>query len=171
MHKLRELHKDKSQYQQQRAVSGRMITDIEMNGTVRGAVEEFNLCTNLRENDALSAECIRSFPSVAVSAQNWLHRLHVELGEVSDTQVTAIVPPSKRPHIKCRKTIPHMDIYGFRALDTPFGNLCAFEFLRYWTAEALEPPSRSDPKPPVQSGQTRGDSSSVRRRSKVVRRR
>ena len=88
-----------------------------------------------------------SFPSAAVSAQNWLHRLQVGIGEVSEMQVTAIVPPNKKPHIRCRKTIPYMDTYGFRALDTPFGHLCAFEFLRYWTAEALEPPSRLDPKP------------------------
>ena len=35
-------------------------------------------------------------------------------------------------------------MYGYRALDTPFGNPSAFEFLRYWTAEALGPPSSSD---------------------------
>ena len=68
MQKLRELHKGKSEFQQQRAVSGRMITDIEMNGTVRGAVEAFHLCTNLHEGDVLFADCIRSFPSVTVDA-------------------------------------------------------------------------------------------------------
>ena len=31
--------------------SGRMITDLEMNGTVRGAVEEFNLASSLRHGD------------------------------------------------------------------------------------------------------------------------
>ena len=99
MQKLRELHKGKSVFEQQRAVSGRMITDIEMNGTVRGAVEEFHLCTNLHEYDALFAECIRSFPTVTVDAQNWLHRLEVELERVSDMEVTTMVLPSKKSHI------------------------------------------------------------------------
>ena len=83
MQKLREFNQDKSDYQKQRAVSGRMITDIEMNGTVRGAVEEFNLCTNLHGNDALFAECIRSFASVTTDAQNWLYRLQVETDKVA----------------------------------------------------------------------------------------
>ena len=144
MHKLRELHQGKSEYQQQRAVSGRMITDIEMNGTIRGAVEEFHLCTNLHEYDAMFAECIRSFPTVSIDAQNWLYRLTLETDKVSDMLVTAMVPPAKKPQVRSRKTIPHMDIYGFRALNTPFGNLSAFEFFRYWTAEALGPPSSLD---------------------------
>jgi len=121
-----------------------MITYIEMNGTIRGAVEEFHLCTNLHKNDALFAECIRSFPHVTVDAQKWLHRLEMEIERVAEMQVTAMVPPAKKPQIRSRKTIPHMDIYGFRALNTPFSRLSAFEFLRYWTAEALDPPSNSD---------------------------
>ena len=39
MQKLRQLHKRKSEYQQQRDMAGRMVTDMEMKGTVRGAVE------------------------------------------------------------------------------------------------------------------------------------
>ena len=39
---LRNRVEGKTPQQQQRAVSGRMITDIEMNGTIRGAVEEYN---------------------------------------------------------------------------------------------------------------------------------
>ena len=61
MQRLRELHKGKSEYQQQRAVSGRMITGIEMNGTVRGAVEEIHLCTNPRGNDAVFGESMQAF--------------------------------------------------------------------------------------------------------------
>ena len=41
-----------------------MITDIEMNGTARGAVETFNLCSNLRSKDALVAECVRRLPGL-----------------------------------------------------------------------------------------------------------
>ena len=147
MHKLREMHKGKSEFQQQRAVSGRMITDIEMNGTIRGAVEEFNLCTNLNPSDALFAECIRSFPTVNVDARSWLHRLEVETEQVSEMEITVMVLPTKKPHVRTRSTVPYMDIYGFRTLDAPFARLSAFEFLRYWTAEALGPPSQGDPRP------------------------
>ena len=45
-----------SKSQQLRAASGRMITDMEMNSTYRGAVEVFNLCRNLHSNDVLFAE-------------------------------------------------------------------------------------------------------------------
>ena len=79
MYTLRARVEGKSAYQQQRAVSGRMITDTEMNGTLRGAVEEFNLCINLRADDALFAECIRTYPSVHVDAQRWLYRVELEL--------------------------------------------------------------------------------------------
>jgi hypothetical protein len=90
-----------------------MITYIEMNGTIRGAVEEFHLCTNLHKNDALFAECIRSFPHVTVDAQKWLHRLEMEIERVAEMQVNAMVPPAKKPQSRSRKTIPHMDIYGW----------------------------------------------------------
>ena len=69
MYKLREKVRDQGQGKQQRSVSGRMITDIEMNSTLRGAVEEFNLCRNLRHNDVLFAECIRTYATVDVNAQ------------------------------------------------------------------------------------------------------
>ena len=60
MQKLRQLHKRKSEYQQQRAMSGRMVTDMEMKGTVRGAVEEFHLCMTLCENAVRpSTTCVR----------------------------------------------------------------------------------------------------------------
>ena len=47
--------------QQQRSGSGRMITDLEMNDTLRGAVEVSNLACHLRHNDVLFPECIRTF--------------------------------------------------------------------------------------------------------------
>ena len=112
MQKLRELHKYKSEYQQKRAVSGRMITDIEMNGTVRGAVEEFHLCTNLHQTDVLFAESIRSFPTIIVDAQIWLHRLEVELEHVSEMYITAMVPPARRPQMRSRQKQSHTWIFS-----------------------------------------------------------
>ena len=55
-----------------------MITDLEMNGTYRGAVEIFNLCRHLHPQDVLMAECIRTFDTTIVDGRSWLHRLDVE---------------------------------------------------------------------------------------------
>ena len=62
-----------------RSSSGRMITDLEMNNTLRGAVETFNLARHLRREDVLFAECVRTFTTQDVDARAWLHRLHLEL--------------------------------------------------------------------------------------------
>ena len=112
MYKLRERQEGKSEFEQQRGVSGRMITDIEMNGTLRGAVEEFNLCMNLRATDVLFAECIRNFPTVHVDAQQWMHRLEVELERVGEMQVSIYIPPTKKPHVRTNRSKPPLvDMY------------------------------------------------------------
>ena len=61
MYNLREKIMNKSNAGKHRAVSGRMVTDLEMHGTYRGAVEISQLCRNLRSNDVLFAECFRTF--------------------------------------------------------------------------------------------------------------
>ena len=146
MHTLRERQHGKSQKQAQRAVSGRMITDIETNGTLRGAVEEFQLCINLRSNDVLFAECIRTFSTVHVDAQRWLHRLEVETLAMRGLASQTFVPPTKKPNFRSRGSkAPMLDIYAFRPLHgTPFALLSPFEFHQYWTAEALVAPSVFD---------------------------
>ena len=63
-----------SKSSQLRAVSGRLMTDLEMNSTFRGAVEVANLCRNLRANDVLFAECIRTFCGVTVNSRSWMYR-------------------------------------------------------------------------------------------------
>ena len=97
-----------------RLVSGRMITDIEMNGTVRGAVEVYNLARNIRPNDCLFAECIRTFATVDVDARAWLHRLEVELQNLREVAFVTYVPPSVRPHVRSNNCKPeYADMYGF----------------------------------------------------------
>ena len=149
MYILRAKTELKSDTQQQRAASGRMITYIEMNGTIRGAVEEFNLCVNLRANDVLFAECIRTFSTVNVNGQQWMHRLEFELQHRPVLTATVTVPPTRRPNKRSiRSKAPWVDIYGFRPLDgTPFAHLSPYEFLMYWCGEALAPPTRDDPAP------------------------
>ena len=119
-----------------------MTTDIEMNGTLRGAVEEFNLCVNLKANDVLFAECTRTFPTAHVNCQAWFHRLEVESSRCAEMAVTMLVPPSRRPNARSlRSKAPWVDLYGFRPLqNTPFALLSPFEFLRYWDIVAIGPP-------------------------------
>ena len=146
MYQLRDRIESNTAKKQFRQVTGRMVTDIEMNGTIRGAVEEVNLCTNLRQNDCLFAECIRSFPIVDVNAQQWLHRLSIELDNMAHLKAETYVPATKRPNIRTdRSKAPAVDVYGFRQLNTPFGLLAPFEFSQYWYAEpVMHPPFDED---------------------------
>ena len=60
MQQLQQLHKRKSEYQQQRATAGRMVTDIEKEGTVRCAQQELHLCMTLCEYDVRpTTTCVR----------------------------------------------------------------------------------------------------------------
>ena len=149
MHVLRNKNEGKSEFEQQRAVSGRMITDIETNGTLRGAVEQYNLTTNLRANDVLFAECIRTFATVMVNAQAWLHRLELELQKVVEMKVDTPVPRTKAPNRRSiHSKAPWVDLYGFRPLGGKrFPLLSPFEFLMYWEGEALTAPKRGDANP------------------------
>ena len=81
MHTLRaRFAKDRlSLRRQQRAVSGRMVTDLDMNGVFRGAAEQFNLASNLRRNDALFPECIRTFPTRFIDTQAFFYRLRLSI--------------------------------------------------------------------------------------------
>ena len=74
MHALRIRQVGKTEHQQQRAVSGRMLTEIEMNGTLRGAVEEANLCINLNPHDVLFAECVRTLATETLDFSPWFQR-------------------------------------------------------------------------------------------------
>ena len=67
---LRSKMAGKSKAQQLRAVSQRLITDLEMNSTYRGAVEVFNLCRQLNARDVLFAECIRTFDSRVIDGDH-----------------------------------------------------------------------------------------------------
>ena len=67
---LRNKTNDKDASAQHRAVSGRMITDLEMNGTYRRAVQITNLCRHLRHDDVLFAECTSTLASCQLYGRN-----------------------------------------------------------------------------------------------------
>ena len=69
---LRAKLQGKGKAAQVRAASGRLITDLEMNSTYRGAVEIFNLVRNLHPHDVLFAECIRTFSEYTIDGRAWL---------------------------------------------------------------------------------------------------
>ena len=146
MYALRARQKGATQRQQARAVSGRMITDIEMNGIARGAVEGVNLCANLSKNDALCQECIRTFQTVSLDGQRVLHRLALEEEQIKEVSGSVHVPSTRSPQCRSRASqAPVVDIYGYRNLDeTPFSHLSIYEFLRYWHAVPLLPPAKDD---------------------------
>ena len=76
---LRVKMKGRGKAAQLRAASGRLITDLEMNSTYRGAVEVFHLCRNLHAHDVLFAECIRTFGSMVIDGRSWIFRLESSL--------------------------------------------------------------------------------------------
>ena len=55
--------KDPLVSQLQRAAK-KMVTELHTKSVARGAVEGVNLATRYREDDALAAECIRTFPTI-----------------------------------------------------------------------------------------------------------
>ena len=148
MYKLRERTLGKSDSEKMRAFSGRMITDIEMNGTTRGAVEVFNLASNMREGDALFPEFIRTFPTRDLDARSWLHRLNLEIHNTEIATAISLVPITKKPHVRTeRGTPPYLECYGFRpqCYDRrlqcyPWKYLCAYEFMMFWHCEPLVAP-------------------------------
>ena len=148
MYKLRERTLGKSDSEKMRAFSGRMITDIEMNGTTRGAVEVFNLASNMREGDALFPEFIRTFPTRDLDARSWLHRLNVEIQKTETATTISLVPITKTPQVRTeRGTPPYPECYGFRpqCYDKnlqcyPWKYLCAYEFMMFWHCEPLIAP-------------------------------
>ncbi|CAE7860116.1 esrp2 [Symbiodinium microadriaticum] len=148
MLQLGQLKQGSSAQQQFRAASGRMISDLELNGTLRGAVETVNLCINAQEHDALAAECLRTFPTVSVAGRNWLSRAEAVLARKGAESLG-----EKRVPYRCSKvlkraqaTVPWVEAYAFRpAAPTELADLCPFEFYRFWAVEAVEVPTLSSP--------------------------
>ena len=93
MAQLTERHANSTQQTLGRAVSQRLLTDIETGGTRRGSVETQHLCINARHNDCLFAECIRTFKEVHVATHEWFKRLDgaETVTPVMNTEVEVVV--------------------------------------------------------------------------------
>ena len=87
---------------------------------MRGAVELYNLAKNLRRQDALFAECIRTFATRDVDGRAWLHRLEVELQRIDTVTYVLHVPTTSKPHVRTDRSKPaYPDMYGYRPLVSP----------------------------------------------------
>ena len=118
MHTLRSKIRGQSQAQQMRSVTGRLMTDLEMNSTFRGAVEVTNLCRHLKSNDVLFAECIRTFGSRVVDGRGWMHRLDSTQSANKFTAQTmqTYIPVTKKPNVRSDKSSANdVDVYGYIA--------------------------------------------------------
>ena len=141
---LRANYKSKSRAAQLRATSGRLITDIEVNSTYRGAVEVFYLCRNLHPHDVLFAECIRTFLDRVIDGRPWMYRLEAStMAKVfKDACLQNYVPSARRPNVRTdRAKVNECDAYGYRPLQHPWKLFSAYEFLRYWRVVPLLSPS------------------------------
>ena len=116
---LRMKMKGRGKAAQLRAASGRLITDLEMNSTYRGAVEVFHLCRNLRAHDVLFAECIRTFGSMVIDGRSWIFRLEsaMQAKDMQQECLQSYVPPARRPHVRTdRARANYFEIYGYLSL-------------------------------------------------------
>ena len=138
---LREKIKGKSRGAQLRAASGRLITDLEMNSTYRGAVEVVNLCRNLHPQDVLFSECIRTFGSQTTDGRSWMYRLEQQQKNFNDFKTTTYVPPTPKPYVRTKGSrVNEMDAYGFRPLRHPWQLLSPYEFMGQWRCVPLLAP-------------------------------
>ena len=141
---LRGKIRGQSKAQQVRSVAGRLITEMEMNSSLRGAVEVTNLCRHLKMNDVLFAECIRTFGSRVIDGRGWMYRLEATQmdSKFTSESLQTYIPVTRKPNVRTDRSVPNdMDVYGLRPLRYPWALLSPYEFLRYWKAEPLMPPS------------------------------
>ena len=128
---LRAKMRGRGEASQARAASGRLITDLEMNSTYRGAVEVFNLCRNLDCHDVLSAECIRTFHSVSFDGRSWMLRLDVTQTsqQFRDECLSTYVPPTRKPRTRTDRTRADLfeisSLRDYRPLKRPSRQLCS----------------------------------------------
>ena len=83
-----------------RTYSKRLLKDLEAKGIVRTSVETLNLSVHAMDPDCLSAECVRTFPSVTFPASQLLKREEIETLTVKGHSVIAAIFAHSAPHWK-----------------------------------------------------------------------
>jgi hypothetical protein len=75
---LRAQIRDDKPLRQVARVTNRILSDLEVKGTLRSAPEEFNLAMNMETHDVTAAEFIRTYQSVDFCGKDILMRLERE---------------------------------------------------------------------------------------------
>ncbi len=100
-------------------------------GIIRTTVESLNLSLNANKTDVLSAECIRTFPTVTFPASALLRREEVETLKTPGISVIAAVYHNKGEGRKTFTDAPFDLMYGFRGSKRVVDLLSPFEMLMY----------------------------------------
>ena len=127
--------------------SRRLVKDLEAKGIVRTAVETLNLATHASSADVLSAECMRTFPTVTFPANLLLKREEIETLKVPGRSIIAAVHHRKAGGRKTFLEAPFDLMYGFRGRDDVVDLYSPFEMLRYWSMEKVLPPRAGEKNP------------------------
>ena len=145
MHVLRErIATTLSPADQQTAVVRRMVVDLDLKGVLRGMPEVFNLSVNMRRDDSLFQECVRTFMEISFPGGDFLARLEAETNGIG-AEFTRRVPTTRRPKSRARyMSAPYVDAYGFRGTDLRVLYLSPFEFFMYWDVQRVPEPYQSN---------------------------
>jgi hypothetical protein len=125
-------------------VTNRLITTLEGKGILRSAPEAFNLCGKSLPKDELNAEFVRTFRTVNFCGSEYLQRLELVITKTTakDTIAVRIPVPKSGKKQPARPLQKDVDVYGYRGSDRRVYYLSPWEFLTYWFAEPLQPPSK-----------------------------
>ena len=130
---------------QSKTVVRRMISDLELRGVLRGAPEIFNLSVNMRKEDSLFQECIRTFIEVSFPGKAFLDRLEAEVHGVG-SEIVRRVARCRGPRARSQnlRSVPHVDAYGFRGRDPQVLYLSPYEFFMHWEIKRVPEPFRQN---------------------------
>ena len=121
--------------------SRRLVRDLEGKGTLRTSTEGTNLSVHANCPDLLSAECIRTFPSVVFPAILLLKREEIETRKTAGVSVIAAVHSCGRASRRAFVQPPFDIMYGFRGSQHVVDILSPYEMIMHWALEEIRPPT------------------------------
>ena len=116
------------------------MQDLEVKGIVRTAVESTLLSLHADSSDVLSAECIRTFPSVTFPASALLKREEIETGKMPGASVIEAIYHGHGRKNAMFKEPPFDFMYGFRGMSYNVDLLSPYEMLLHWSLERISVP-------------------------------
>ena len=135
--------RDDKQMRQIARVTNRMLSDLEVKGTLRSAPEEFNLAMNMHDQDVLAAEFIRTYRTAEFCGKDLLIRLeHEQRAMHKSISATMMRLPrvqvTKQSHVGAPP--PWVELYGFRNEQGKYYYISRWEFAMWWYPLRLWPP-------------------------------